>query len=197
MSETGTNPMCLDNRSPGYELARRSSRPVFWQEQVWSSRRSETPLQTLLDSLVIIVTSCVCINNDFNYSCHYILPWNGTRGIWGCAFKGRAAWQGTVRLLLQHTDSWRIIPSTSAAQWHWRPQREEPLRARRQPRGNLPSSYDWFAKTMWEIGHLLPLAGEMPTHPETGILRSLWKGNLKECPSSCRQSFLRETPPAS
>lgn len=107
MSETGTNPMCLDNRSPGYKLARRSSHPVFWQEQVWSSRRSKSPLQTLLDSLVIIVTSCVCINNDFNYSCHYILPWNGTCGIWGCAFKGQAAWQGTVRLLLQRTDSWR------------------------------------------------------------------------------------------
>lgn len=64
------------------------------------------PPQTLLDSLVVIMTSCVCINNGFNYSCRYILPWNGTCGIWGCAFKGSAAWQGTVRLLLQHTDSW-------------------------------------------------------------------------------------------
>lgn len=64
------------------------------------------PPQTPLDSLLVIMTSCVCINNGFNYSCRYILPWNGTCGIWGCAFKGSAAWQGTVRLLLQHTDSW-------------------------------------------------------------------------------------------
>jgi len=104
--ETGTNPACLDNRSPGYELARRSSCPVFWQEQLWYSRGSEAPPQTLVDSLVIIVTSCVCINNGFNYSCRYVLPWNGTCGIWGSAFKGQAAWQGTVRLLLHHTDSW-------------------------------------------------------------------------------------------
>lgn len=91
----------------------------------------------------------------------------------------------------------RIIPSTSAAEWHWRPQGEEVMRARRQPSGNLPSTYDWSAKTLWEIGHLLLLAEEMPTHPERGILRSLWKGNLKECHSSCRWSFLWETLPAS
>lgn len=51
--------------------------------------------------------SCIYINNGFNYSCRYILTWYGTCGIWDCAFKGWAVWQGTVRLLLQCTDSWK------------------------------------------------------------------------------------------
>lgn len=102
-----TNPAYLDNRSPSCKPARMRSFPAYWQQQVCCARGSKSPPQSPLDSLVIIVISCIYINNGFNYSCRYFLTQNGTCGIWDCAFKGWAAWQGTVRLLLQCTDSWK------------------------------------------------------------------------------------------